>query len=67
MTEEKIKSFAINKQMVYDSYLRVCENKGSAGVDNKALKTSMKSETRTCIKFGIGCRLVVILQLRYGE
>jgi RNA-directed DNA polymerase len=37
MNEEKIKSFALSKQLVYDSYLKVCNKKGSAGIDKKTI------------------------------
>ncbi len=33
MNEEKTKSFAVSKQMVYDSYLKVCAKDGAAGID----------------------------------
>jgi len=38
MNEEKTKSFAVSKQMVYNSYLKVCEKKGSAGIDKETIE-----------------------------
>ena len=38
MNEEKTKSFAVSKQMVYDSYLKVCDKKGGAGIDKETIK-----------------------------
>lgn len=38
MTQEITKSFAISKRMVYNSYLKVCEKKGSAGIDNETIE-----------------------------
>jgi RNA-directed DNA polymerase len=37
MNEEKTKSFAVSKQMVYDSYLKVCDKKGGAGIDRETI------------------------------
>jgi RNA-directed DNA polymerase len=37
MNEEKTKSFAVSKQMVYSSYLKVCDKKGSAGIDKETI------------------------------
>jgi RNA-directed DNA polymerase len=37
MNEEKTNSFAVSKQMVYDSYLKVCDKKGSAGIDKETI------------------------------
>lgn len=39
MNEEKTKSFAVSKRMVYNSYLKVKKRKGSAGVDKVSLTT----------------------------
>jgi RNA-directed DNA polymerase len=38
MNEEKTKSFAVSKQMVYDSYLKVCDKKGGAGIDRETIE-----------------------------
>lgn len=38
MNEEKTKSLAVSKQMVYDSYLKVCDKKGGAGIDKETIK-----------------------------
>jgi len=38
VNEEKTKSFAVSKQMVYDSYLKVCDKNGSAGIDKKTIE-----------------------------
>jgi RNA-directed DNA polymerase len=38
MTQELTKSFAISKRMVYNSYLKVCDNKGSAGIDKETIE-----------------------------
>jgi RNA-directed DNA polymerase len=37
MNEEKTKSFAVSKQMVYDSYLKVCSKDGGAGIDKETI------------------------------
>jgi RNA-directed DNA polymerase len=37
MAQEITKSFAISKRMVYNSYLKVCEKKGSAGIDKETI------------------------------
>ena len=37
MNEEKTKSFSVSKQMVYESYLRVCDKNGSAGIDKQTI------------------------------
>ena len=33
MAEEKTKSFAVSKRMVYNSYLKVVSKDGGAGID----------------------------------
>lgn len=38
MNEEKTKSFAVSKQMVYNSYLNVCDKNGSAGIDRETIE-----------------------------
>jgi RNA-directed DNA polymerase len=38
MNEEKTKSFAVSKQMVYSSYLKVCDKNGSAGIDKETIE-----------------------------
>jgi RNA-directed DNA polymerase len=38
MNEEKTKSFAVSKQMVYDSYLKVCGKNGGAGIDKETIE-----------------------------
>jgi len=38
MNEEKTKSFAVSKQMVYNSYLKVCDKKGGAGIDKETIE-----------------------------
>lgn len=38
MNEEKTKSFAVSKLMVYNSYLKVCDKKGSAGIDKETIE-----------------------------
>ncbi len=38
MNEEKTKSFAVSKKMVYDSYLKVCDKNGSAGIDKETIE-----------------------------
>jgi RNA-directed DNA polymerase len=38
MNEEKTKSFAVSKQMVYDSYLKVCAKDGAAGIDKETIE-----------------------------
>src|SRR5674476_892306 len=38
MNEEKTKSFAVSKQMVYNSYLKVCDKNGGAGIDKETIE-----------------------------
>ena len=38
MNGEKTKSFAVSKAMVYNSYLKVCDKKGSAGIDKETIE-----------------------------
>jgi RNA-directed DNA polymerase len=38
MNEEKTKSFAVSKQMVYNSYLNVCDKNGGAGIDKETIE-----------------------------
>src|SRR5450432_2172183 len=37
MNEEKTKSFAVSKRMVYNSYQKVCDKNGSAGIDKETI------------------------------
>lgn len=37
MSEEKTKSFAVSKAMVYNSYLKVCSKDGAAGIDKETI------------------------------
>lgn len=37
MNEEKTKSFTVSKQMVYNSYLKVCDKNGGAGIDKETI------------------------------
>lgn len=38
MNEGKTKSFAVSKREVYNSYLRVCDKKGGAGIDKESIE-----------------------------
>ena len=38
MNEEKTKSFAVSKRMVYDSYLKVMSKNGCAGIDGQSIE-----------------------------
>ena len=38
MNGEKTKSFAVSKAMVYNSYLKVCDKKGSDGIDKETIE-----------------------------
>ena len=38
MNEEKTKSFAVSKEMVYGSYLKVCSKDGGAGIDKETIE-----------------------------
>src|SRR6266536_3051806 len=38
MSEEKTKSFAVSKEMVYNSYLKVCSKDGGAGIDKETIE-----------------------------
>ncbi len=42
MSEEKTKSFAVSKEMVYNSYLKVCSKEGAAGIDKETKRTDRK-------------------------
>ncbi len=37
MNEEKTRSFAVSKEMVYESYLKVCAKDGGAGIDKETI------------------------------
>jgi len=37
MSEEKTKSFAVSRAMVYNSYLKVCSKDGAAGIDKETI------------------------------
>jgi len=37
MNEERTKSFTVSKEMVYISYLKVCDKNGSAGIDRETI------------------------------
>lgn len=43
MNEEKTKSFAVSKRMVYNSYLKVCDKNGSAGIDKETIEQFNKN------------------------
>lgn len=55
MNEEKTKSFAVSKQMVYDSYLKVCSKNGSAGIDKETIE--MFNENRSSNLYKIWNRM----------
>ena len=38
MQEEKTKSLPISKRMVYNSYLKVCDKNGGAGIDKQSIE-----------------------------
>src|SRR3954464_11423786 len=38
MAEEKTKSFAVSKRMVYNSYLKVVSKDGGAGIDHESIE-----------------------------
>src|SRR4051812_8273771 len=38
MSEEKTKSFAVSKEMVFESYQRVCVKNGGAGIDKETIE-----------------------------
>ena len=48
MNEEKTKSFAVSKAMVYNSYLKVCAKNGGAGIDKETIEIFNKD---------LGCNL----------
>lgn len=50
MSEEKTKSFAVSKQMVYDSYLKVCSKDGSAGIDKETIDMFNKDLSKNLYK-----------------
>jgi hypothetical protein len=43
MTKEMAKSLPVSKRMVYDSYLKVMEKKGSAGIDKVSIEAFNKN------------------------
>ncbi len=61
---EKTKSFAVSKQMVYNSYLKVCDKNGGAGIDKETIDKFMKTSEVICTKFGIAWHRVVIFHRR---
>lgn len=50
MSGEKTKSFAVSKQMVYESYLKVCAKGGSAGIDNETIDLFNKELSKNLYK-----------------
>lgn len=50
MSEEKTKSFAVSKQMVYDSYLKVCSKDGSEGIDKETIDMFNKDLSKNLYK-----------------
>ena len=50
MTQEITKSFAISKRMVYNSYLKVCDKKGSAGIDKETIEMFNQDLSRNLYK-----------------
>jgi RNA-directed DNA polymerase len=38
MSEEKTKSFAVSRGVVYNSYLKVCSKDGAAGIDRETIE-----------------------------
>ena len=50
MSEEKTKSFAVSKQMVYDSYLKVCSKDGGAGIDKETIEMFNKDLSKNLYK-----------------
>ncbi len=50
MSEEKTKSFAVSKQMVYESYLKVCAKDGSAGIDKETIEMFNKDLSKNLYK-----------------
>jgi len=50
MSEEKTKPFAVSKQMVYNSYLKVCAKDGSAGIDKETIDLFNKDLSKNLYK-----------------
>lgn len=50
MSEEKTKSFAVSKEMVYNSYLKVCSKDGAAGIDKETIEMFNKDLSRNLYK-----------------
>ena len=50
MNEEKTKSFAVSKEMVYESYLKVCSKDGAAGIDKETIEMFNKDLSRNLYK-----------------
>lgn len=50
MHEEKTKSFAVGKRMVYNSYLNVLAKKGSAGIDKETIEMFNENRDKNLYK-----------------
>ena len=50
MNEEKTKSFAVSKAMVYNSYLKVCAKDGAAGIDKETIEMFNEDLSRNLYK-----------------
>lgn len=50
MSEEKTKSFAVSKEMVYNSYLKVCSKDGAAGIDKEMIDMFNKDLSKNLYK-----------------
>lgn len=50
MQEEKTKSFAVSKRMVYDSYLKVMSKNGCAGIDGQSIEMFEAGKSKNLYK-----------------
>ena len=45
MDRERIKSFEVSQEAVYESYLKVCKKDGGAGIDKETIEKLSKLPT----------------------
>jgi RNA-directed DNA polymerase len=65
MSEEKTKSFAVSRGVVYNSYLKVCSKDGAAGIDRETIEMFNKDLSSNLYKIWNACHQVVIFRQPY--
>ena len=65
MNEEKTKSFAVSKEMVFNSYLNVCAKDGTAGIDKETIEMFNQDLEKNLYKVWNRMASALIFHLRY--